>query len=281
MNLNWIVVPTLLVSFALYWWSKTTWIRRNDRLSRFAILAVAGILSIPGLLIALYYLHLFDDAAWFYQFRSLPFSELTAAGVGLLAGILAALNKTTLRSQVLILILLFMGTAFPHLKPVIAPITSDTFQDRWIQDVCLQSTSSSCGPACAATLFRKYGIHFSEKDIARRCFTSRGGTENWYLARLFRENGFRVEFITKLAPPTPIPAPSIAGVRLAGVGHFIPLLSETNNTIVTGDPLVGLRVWTREEIQQQFDFTGFFMTIERSGEQPPYRTRSPERRSEP
>jgi len=266
MNINWTIFPTLLLSFVLYWWGRTAWRRQHDRRHRFALLTLAVVIAMPGLLIALYYLHLFDLAAWFYRFRAFPLSELTAAGAGFLAGILATAAAGARRADILILTLLVLGTTIPYLKPVIAPVPSDTFQDRWIQDVCLQSTPSTCGPASVATLFRKYGVGLSEKEIAQTCYTYRGGTENWYLARLIRAQGFDVQFLTSLPPSAPIPAPSIAGVRLGGVGHFIPILSVTNGTITTGDPLVGLETRKTEEACGHFQFTGFFMKIDKRGE---------------
>lgn len=266
MNINWTIVPTLFLSFVLYWFGKKAWRDSHDRMRRVTLVTVAVLIAIPGLLIATYYLHLFDDAVWFYQFRAFPLSELTAAGAGLLAGLLAGVAQGTRRAEALILTLLFLGTALPHLKPILAPVPTGEFQDRWTQDVCLQSTPSTCGPASVATLLRQGGIDLSEREIARRCFTYGGGTENWYLARLFRGEGFDVQFITRLPPSAPIPVPSIAGVTVAGVGHFIPILSATEGAITTGDPLVGLETRRIEDAYGHFQFTGFFMKINKRGE---------------
>lgn len=55
---------------------------------------MAGFLAgVPGFVMPLYYLHVFDDAQWFYQCRSPPFIELTASGAGLFAGMPAGLAK--------------------------------------------------------------------------------------------------------------------------------------------------------------------------------------------
>ena len=209
----------------------------------------------------LYYLHLFDNAAWFYSFRSLPMSEVTAAGAGLIAGVFAAdARMRRLLSERYVLAVLCIGIVLPHVKPILSPVSDTEFQDRWTQDVCLQSTPSSCGPASAATLLRMLGHTYSERDIARICFTSGRGTENWYLARLFAREGHRVTFMTAHTNQS-VPVPSIAGVRVSGIGHFIPILQESGTSYVTGDPLAGRQEWPKSEIRQHFEFTGFFMAI--------------------
>lgn len=104
-------------------------------------------------------------------------------------------------------------------------------------------------------------MNLSEAEIARRCFTYLGGTENWYLARLMRRAGYEVRFRIRHSPADAIPVPSIAGVRLGRAGHFIPVMAETATTYVTGDPLVGRQEWPKDTVRQHFDFTGFFMEV--------------------
>ena len=55
--------------------------------------------------------------------------------------------------------------------------------------------------------------------------------------------------------------PSIAGVKVGGLGHFIPIIAETATTYVTGDPLVGRQEWPKDTIRQRLAFTGFFMAV--------------------
>lgn len=228
------------------------------------MLAAAFLFAVPGILFAVYYLHFFDRAAWFYELRAVPFSELAAAGAGLLAGVLTALlpPRGTLITRPFLVALLVFGIAIPYLKPVIAPVRAAGFQDWWADGVCLQSTASSCGPASAATLLRAAGRgEVREADIAGACFTYVGGTENWYLARFLRRQGCTVRFLTGLPPEAPLPVPSIAGIRCGAMGHFIPILAETSTSYVTGDPLAGRREWPKDKIRSQLAFTGFFMEV--------------------
>ena len=260
--MNWMFIPTLVVAFSLYVIGASIWNHPSSRVAKAALLLISLVLSTPALLFVLYYLHLFDNATWFYQFRSLPLSELSAGGIGLFAGLASPLilngKRITRPFYLSMLALVIIG---PYIKPIIAPLPSSRFHDRWTEGVCLQSTPSSCGAASAATLLRKSGINMREVEIARSCFTYLGGTENWYIARLFRSQGYDVRFIISHDPSVPIPIPSIAGVKVGGLGHFIPVIEETSTTYVTGDPLVGRQEWPKDKLRQNFTFTGFFMEI--------------------
>jgi hypothetical protein len=263
--MNWMVIPTLALAFGLFGAGAWLWPRVHGRIARSLLLMSAIAFTVPSILFVAYYLHLFDNAAWFYQLRSLPLSELVAGGAGLLAGILSSVaQKRELVSRTLLLALLTLGIVGPHLKPIVAPLPASCFQDRWSDGVCLQSTSSSCGAASAATLLRACGLGATEAEIARRCFTSLGGTENWYLARFIRRQGFVVRMITGLGSAERIPVPCIAGVRIGGAGHFIPVIAESATMYVTGDPLVGRQEWPKDRLRQQFGFTGFFMVVRKT-----------------
>lgn len=266
--MNRLVIPTLAIGFALFFRGLRLWPRTRGKIGKTVLLALAAALALPGLLFVVYYMHFFfDNAAWFYEARALRFSELAAGGAGLFAGVLAAvLLDSKLITRPFLLVLLALGIVGPHLKPFLAPMPASRFQDNWSDGVCRQSTSSSCGAASAATLLQASGIKITEAEIARLCFTYAGGTENWCLARFLRSRGFSVRFIANRNPAYPIPVPSIAGVRLGGIGHFIPVIAETATAYVTGDPLVGREKVPKEQLRQRFDFTGFFMEIHKTGE---------------
>jgi hypothetical protein len=260
--MNLLFFSTIAIAYALFWGGTKVWQRDLSRARRVVVSVFAGGLALPGVMFAVYYLHLFDNAAWFYQYRSLPFTELTAGGAGLLAGMItAATNRHKLFSRSFVLAMLTIGIMVPYVKPILAPIPPDQIHDEWVEDVCLQSSPYSCGPASTATLFRAAGIDLSETEIVRLCYTSKSGTENWYLARLFRSRGFDVRFRTGLDPSGSIPVPSIVGVKLVGAGHFIPIIAETATTYITGDPLQGRREWPKHQLHQRYKYTGFFMEI--------------------
>src|SRR5689334_24941384 len=90
MRLNPAAVPAILLAALLYWIGVALERRFVSRNSKAWLFIVSFLLALPGLLFALYYTHLFDNAAWFYRFSVLPYSELTISGSGLLAGTLSS-----------------------------------------------------------------------------------------------------------------------------------------------------------------------------------------------
>jgi ABC-type bacteriocin/lantibiotic exporter with double-glycine peptidase domain len=144
-------------------------------------------------------------------------------------------------------------------KPLIDPLDLKVLRDRCDGAVCLQSSFSTCGPATAATILRGFGQNVTEKDLALESFTSRGGTEAWYLARALRKRGNATEFVFS---DSALPYPAVAGVRLQGdTGHFIAILNEQNETYTVVDPLSGAISLNANDLRKKYHFTGFFMTI--------------------
>jgi len=262
---NWLVIPTLMGSYALFWAGIRLSSTFKTPIQRLLLGTVGTILAVPGVLIAAYYLHFFDSWAWFYRFRSIPGTELTAGAMGLLGGCLAywcrKAKKTLLLSDTGLAAIMTMGIILPHAKPLLASPDLSQFHDSWDGMICRQSTGYSCGVACAATLLKSVGIAASEKELARECFTYKGGTENWYIARALRRRGLKVTFQINTPDELKLPTPSIAGVNYHGVGHFVTVLEETDTGYIVGDPLLGRRLHQKATIRHDIDFTGFFMAV--------------------
>ncbi|MEK7269542.1 MAG: cysteine peptidase family C39 domain-containing protein [Planctomycetota bacterium] len=258
--MNPLFLPALALAFALFWAGRRAMRRCESARSRALLAGGSFVLGIPGFLMPLYYLHAFDGAAWFYEFRSIPFSELTAALSGLFAGALSGLLGGQ-ASEGFLAAVLAIGIAVPHLKPMISPLDASRLEDRWKDGVCLQSSPSTCGAASAVTILRTLGIEATEREIARECFTSLSGTENWFLARAFRRRGLCVSFRAGVGVPSDLRLPAIAGVRAGGAGHFIALLPGPGGRIVAADPLSGRSEHSRAVLARAFDFTGFFMEV--------------------
>lgn len=224
---------------------------------------VATVLAIPGALFVLYYTHLFDNAAWFYSFRAMSHTELAAAGLGSIAGLAQSrFQPKTLGEKLVVPLILCVLLSVPFIKSALDPVDYSGLQQVCTGEVCLQSTPSTCGPTSAATLLKLFGKNASEEELAHECFTYRGGTEIWYVARAFRKRGLTADFV--IQPPDKIspPAPAIAGVLLpGGAGHFVAILSEDDRDITIGDPLKGKVVVTRAQLNHAYHFTGFFLVI--------------------
>jgi hypothetical protein len=230
--------------------------------------AVVGILiAIPAVVFAAYYTKIFGEAMWLYWFRSLPFTELTGAGIGFIAGWLQGRRRNSPRwsrkmSGFLIPFLTMICVAAPYLKQMFLRPDWSRFQNRWINNVCVQSSESSCGPASAATLLRYFGKTATEMEIARESFTSRRGTENWYLIRALRHRGLAASYAVVAPGADHLLFPAIAGVKLNqadGSGHFIALLGKTGDNYIVGDPLMGREELPIEKMNDRYTFTGFYL----------------------
>jgi hypothetical protein len=250
--------------------------RNLSRLSLAALVALSCFAAMPALLFAAYYLHVLDRSAWFYQFRSLSGSELTAAGIGLLGGVLVGLIRHSLylKSRPIqgvlsaaVLVSLVLVLAAPYAKPLIVPL-STPLNGEWREGVCIQSSPSTCGPASVATLLRQLGQAATEEQLAREAFSCGSGTENWYLARTIRNRGLRATYVIGSPEPAELPYPSMAGSDLytkGGSGHFITVLAREGDRYVIGDPLTGRKALTREEIRKRYYLTGFFLVVSDGG----------------
>lgn len=87
MAFNPLLIPTLLVALLACWGGVKLAHRPLSRLALIGLVAAGVLLALPAFLFVIYYLHVLDGAAWFYQLRAARFSELSAAGAGVITGI--------------------------------------------------------------------------------------------------------------------------------------------------------------------------------------------------
>ena len=234
-------------------------LRGKKAATRTALLFIFSLLSLPSLFVAVYYLRLPLEYAWFYEMRSWRGSEFLIVFAGCAAGAAA----TFLPRLLLVLPLsgLLGVAAIPYLKPVLLPLADADFHEEWKNGACIQSTSSTGGPASISTILKKLGSIGSEKDAARAVHTYQNGTEAWYLARYVRSKGFkaRFDFHGTFSPTVELPA--VVGVKLGNIGHFIPVLAVEPDHIVIADPLRGEERLPLHEFHRRYGFTGFHMLI--------------------
>lgn len=258
------LIPTLVLAYGLFGVGRWAVGKATSQPQGGGVLALGLLLAVPGTLIALYYFHLYDGWMPFFRFRALPGTELTAAGLGFVVGLLSRYtDRSRLFSLTGLLVLLTLGILLPYAKPLLLPAEHQAFSDQWDGDVCLQSRAYSCGAASTATILHHFGQQTTEAEIARECHTCRTGTEVWYLARALRRRGLAADFLFLPRPTGELPVPSIAGVRVQGTGHFVTLLERTPTGYLVGDPLTGASRLTDQELHDKFSFTGFFLQVSR------------------
>lgn len=236
----------------------------RSKVGRRWLLALSAFMAFPAIMYGGYYLHVFDDQIWFLELRSIPGSEYLADGLGFFAGVLeASLGKRMPISRGFLLFLLLMGLSAPYLKPVFRPLDERHLREQWEDDVCLQTTASTCGPASAATLLKFLGEPTSEATLAKEAHTSASGTEIWHLVRVLRHRGIQCRFRTKLRSWSKIDCPAIVGVKMAttGSGHFLALLHKAGSEYEIEDPLTGRQMFSESELSSAYSFTGFALEL--------------------
>lgn len=262
MHLNWLGIISAILAIAAFL-GIYLFTRNFSSKSRVTLLIITTLAAIPGASFAIYYAHLIEVPHWYYQFRSLKGTELLLIPIGIASGLLA-----TFLPRPLVILPLLGSVAFtivPFLKPLIGPISDQTFEDTWNDDICLQSTPSTCGAASTATILNHLGHQITEKEIARAAYSYTGGTEAWYLVRAIRAHGVEATFHS--SPPGSISShdlPAIIGVKLGDIGHFIPVLSHQDGYYLIGDPLRGPETMTLEALRERYELTGFQLHISSS-----------------
>lgn len=222
----------------------------------------ALVLAVPGVSFAAYYLHLMPERQWYYEFRSLRWSEFTLVLVGAAGGMMASVLPRLL----LVVPLLGVGlcVTVPFVKPFMGPLGE--LKDEWRDGVCMQTTPSTCGAASMATVMSDLGGNTGEEELARAAHSYDRGTEAWYLARAARVRGYDVRFDLGNGFDPDGGLPAVVGVLIGARGHFIAVLGREGEKFVIGDPLVGREVLSLEEMKRRWDFTGFHMRVGTRGE---------------
>jgi hypothetical protein len=258
MNFNWLGLTAAFLALIVYW-ASYRFLKNKPIKLRLGLSVLAFVASLPGLSFAFYYTHLLPESAWNYHFRSLSGTEFFIIFIGLFGGLVATFLFRPLQIIAFLAVVIF--STVPFIKPLIGPISPDAFRDRWDHSVCRQSTGSTCGAACLATILKHHGKSVTEAEIAARVYSYAGGTEAWYLARVARQYELKTNFeiSSSFAPDKGLPA--IVGVRIGSVGHFIAILGYEGDQLIIGDPLHGRELKSLEQLQQQYEFTGFHLRV--------------------
>jgi len=152
--------------------------------------------------------------------------------------------------------------------------------DFWKDDVCLQSSKSSCGAACAATLLKTRGIESGEKEMIRLCLTRESGTLQlglyrglklktagsqwdvemfqWNLSELRNNKSWPVIIRVILEEGDDVdPRYYQEWGWVPGVAHTVVLFGfRDNDKIEVGDPAAGREHWHAKSLEVLWDGRG-------------------------
>src|SRR4051812_41511056 len=92
-HLNLLFFPTLLLAFVFFAAGHRVTVKASSARLLALWFACALVSALPAALFVIYYAHLLDNAGWFYAFRALPYTELTASGLGFGTGMAAGLAQ--------------------------------------------------------------------------------------------------------------------------------------------------------------------------------------------
>jgi hypothetical protein len=264
MSFNHTAIPTVVLAEMLFVAGVIAERKAQSRhQARITLLLLGVLAAIPGILVLADYTHVFRSPVWFYEFRTAPYSEISVAGLGFLAGYFYSLIAPEGKGEKLIWPLaVFVLVSIPFIKPILDPINLNALRTSCPDKVCLQTTYSTCGPSSVASILLSLGQEASEQSLAREALTSKGGTELWYLARAVQRRGFSTAYLVNSSTSDQLPAPAVAGVVLTGgTGHFIALVSRSGDQITVVDPLKGRFIVSDAQLKQRYHFSGVFLVI--------------------
>jgi hypothetical protein len=252
------LVVILFAALHLAAWKLT---EKKSRRVQVTVALLLSVLCLPGAWFAFYYLHVLPEPPLLYQLRSLPFGEgflaLFGAAAGAWRNVLPRLLKPLSTGAGMFLLMI------PFLKPVFRPLDVSTLVEHWEDDVCLQSSGVTCGPASAANVLRFLGDKdATELDLSRESWASQSSTEAWNLARALRQRGYRVRFLAPDDLPAREDLPGILGTGSKSAGHFIALLEITNEEIHMIDSLRGRLRMSPADFRKWVQYEPFFMSVQ-------------------
>jgi predicted double-glycine peptidase len=147
----------------------------------------------------------------------------------------------------------------------------ESMREARFSGVVLQRYDFSCGSAATATLLTyHYDRPISEKEVfvamwnagdqgeIRKKGFSLLDIKKFLASRGLPSDGFRVG-LDKLAE---VGVPVIALISLNGYRHFVVVKGIRGDSVLVGDPAIGLKVWSREQFEAMWNGIAFAIRAE-------------------
>ncbi len=204
--------------------------------------------------------------------------DLFLVGIAAIIGIIPCMHKVRVRrTQGLLVLFMIVLLLRSSLLPIMGPMLDraelqrlPTVLDQ--DEVCLQTTNYTCGPAALVSALRALGIDESESNAAMKTFcNSYGGTRSMdiadYVNRAYGDRGLRASYryITSLDELRASSDVAIAEVRSNfWMDHFVAIVGWEGTSPVVADPYYGqftspedafIQMWRRKAILIRRDET--------------------------
>jgi len=166
------------------------------------------------------------------------------------------------------LVVLIWSSVLPFLVPALirnelAGLTTKVDEN----DICLQSTDYTCGPAAAVTALRRLGLSAQEGEIAILSHTSPvAGTLPWCLYKALDKRYSREGLLCRLQyfdsiEQLPEDAVTLAVVRDAFLlDHCVAVLDVTDKTVTFADPVFGKERMSHKKFERIWRFYGIVLS---------------------
>ncbi len=186
----------------------------------------------------------------------IEFAVIALAATMMLTTLIPRLRRKRQRTMVAVITVFFaMYFVLPFLLPALMRGYLARLETKVDADgVCRQATGFSCGPAAAVTALRKLGLPAEEGELAIIAHTTPiAGTQadslSLALSRHYAQQGLLCEYRH---------FKSIAELRAAGlvitvikfsllVDHYVTVLQVSDDKVIVGDSLAGLRTLSYDE----------------------------------
>ena len=223
--------------------------------------------AIPAVLFVSNYLLYIPYAKWFYEFHTKPGIETAAGFAAGMLGVMyasaklrpARLNPPILAACTLITMGLLVT---PFAKQLFFATDYTSLENKWKDDICIQTSGYTCVPACAATVVKSQGGNLTEPQLARDAGTTKRGTEVWYLIRALRRKGFESK-LNRTRSIQDAPVQSIVGVSIGRTGHVVVLLSKDKYGVTIAEPLRGRCHYSWADFKFCYKPDGTYITIKK------------------
>ena len=238
--------------------------------------------------ISLILLHVFvlADSTWWPKILPVKaiivYSNLLIPLCGTLSGIIWANKKLYKFRRILVMTLLLFLAFTPTITQI--PLKQAQFHNIWNDDICIQTSQTSCVPAAATTLLKHFGIETNEQEMAKLSLTQPDGTSLFGLFRALKiktqDSQYQVLLgkagLEKLRKDIPLPVILIVCLDEetnknnprysekwgwgVGVTHSVVLFKFIDNDkIEIGDPSIGRETWNTKALEDLWH--GEFITI--------------------